>query len=53
MDSIERFLDKKLKLKVNRQKSAVARPQERKFLGFSFTSGKELKIKLSDKAYKG
>ena len=39
MDSIERFLSKKLKLKVNRQKSAVARPQERQFLGFSFTSG--------------
>ena len=52
MDSIERFLDKKLKLKINRQKSAVAKPQERKFLGFSFTSGKELKIRLSDKALK-
>ena len=53
MDSIARFLHKKLKLKVNRQKSAVAKPQERKFLGFSFTSGKELKIKLSNKALKG
>jgi RNA-directed DNA polymerase len=52
MDSVERFLDKKLKLKVNRKKSAVAKPQDRKFLGFSFTSGKELKIKLSDKALK-
>jgi group II intron reverse transcriptase/maturase len=53
MDSTERFLAKKLKLKVNRQKTAVAKPQERKFLGFSFTSGRELKIKLSDKAAKG
>jgi len=52
MESIERFLTEKLKLKVNRQKSAVARPQERSFLGFSFTSGKELKIKLSKKALK-
>jgi group II intron reverse transcriptase/maturase len=52
MDSVERFLDKKLKLKVNRRKSAVARPQGRGFLGFSFTSGKELKIKLSEKALK-
>ena len=52
MDSTERFLAKKLKLKVNRKKSAVAKPQDRKFLGFSFTSGKELKIKLSDKALK-
>jgi len=52
MESIERFLTKRLKLKVNRQKSAVAKPQERIFLGFSFTSGKELKIKLSRKALK-
>lgn len=52
MDSVERFLSKKLKLKVNRQKSAVARPQERKFLGFSFASAKRLKIKLSEKASK-
>lgn len=52
MDSTERFLAKKLKLKVNRQKSAVAKPQERKFLGFSFTSVRELKIKLSEKAAK-
>ncbi len=52
MDSIEGFLCKRLKLKVNRQKSAVARPQERQFLGFSFTSNRWLKIKLADKALK-
>ncbi len=39
MEGVERFLEKRLKLKVNRAKSAVARPVERKFLGFSFTSG--------------
>jgi RNA-directed DNA polymerase len=39
MAGVERFLGKRLKLKVNRAKSAVARPPERKFLGFSFTSG--------------
>jgi RNA-directed DNA polymerase len=50
MDSIEGFLAGKLRLKVNRQKSAVARPQERKFLGFSFTTTQRLKIKISDKA---
>ena len=50
MDSIERFLNKRLKLKVNRQKSDVARPQERQFLGFSFTSNRWLKIKPSAKA---
>ena len=39
MASISRFLAQKLKLKVNQEKSAVARPGERKFLGFSFTFG--------------
>lgn len=53
MDSIEKFLAKRLKLKVNGRKSAVAKPQERKFLGFSFTSSRWLKIKLSDKTLKG
>jgi RNA-directed DNA polymerase len=38
---IERFLAKRLKLKVNKAKSAVAKPSVRKFLGFSFTGGKE------------
>ena len=37
MASITRFISDKLKLKVNESKSAVARPWERKFLGFSFT----------------
>ena len=37
MESITRFITRKLKLKVNETKSAVARPQERKFLGFSFS----------------
>jgi len=37
MESITRFITTKLKLKVNQQKSAVAQPWERKFLGFSFT----------------
>jgi len=35
---ITRFIEGKLKLKVNRKKSAVARPWERKFLGYSFTN---------------
>src|SRR6201998_4479884 len=41
MEGITRYLTTKLKLKVNQAKSAVARPKDRKFLGFSFTSGKE------------
>ena len=38
MDGVTRFITTRLKLKVNASKSAVARPQERKFLGFSFTA---------------
>ena len=49
-DSIERFLEKRLKLRVNKEKSAVAPCHERGFLGFGFTKGKMLKIKLSPKA---
>jgi len=41
MKSVTKFLTTKLKLKVNEQKSAVAQPWDRKFLGFTFTSGKE------------
>jgi RNA-directed DNA polymerase len=37
-ESIEQFLAKRLKLKVNKAKSAVAKPSVRKFLGFSFGS---------------
>lgn len=37
MESVRGFITRRLKLKVNDAKSAVARPQERKFLGFSFT----------------
>jgi RNA-directed DNA polymerase len=50
MESITRFIAHKLKLKVNETKSAVARPQERKFLGFSFTVGPEVKRAIASKA---
>src|SRR6266513_4654090 len=50
MKSITRFITQKLKLKVNETKSAVARPQERKFLGFSFTAGPEVKRVVALKA---
>ena len=50
MESITRFITQKLKLKVNESKSAVARPQERKFLGFSFTDGPEIKRTIAPKA---
>lgn len=35
---MKQFLGKRLRLKVNEQKSAVGKPSERKFLGYSFTS---------------
>jgi len=44
-----RFITHKLKLKVNEPKSAVARPQERKFLGFSFTAGPEVRRVIAPK----
>jgi RNA-directed DNA polymerase len=50
MASISRFITTKLKLKVNEQKSAVARPWERKFLGFSFTASREPKRRIAPKA---
>jgi len=49
MESVTRFIMQKLKLKVNEAKSAVARPQERKFLGFSFTAGPEIKRTIAPK----
>jgi RNA-directed DNA polymerase len=50
MKSVTRFITQKLKLKVNEAKSAVARPPQRKFLGFSFTAGPELKRTIAPKA---
>jgi RNA-directed DNA polymerase len=50
MAGIERFLAKRLKLKVNRAKSAVAKPSARKFLGFSFTGGREPRRRIAPKA---
>jgi RNA-directed DNA polymerase len=50
MKSITRFITTKLKLKVNERKSAVARPWERKFLGFSFTANREPKRRIAPKA---
>jgi RNA-directed DNA polymerase len=43
MAGIEQFPAKRLELKVNKAKMAVAAPRVRKFLGFSFTIGSEIK----------
>ena len=50
MESMTRFIATKLKLKVNQQKSMVARPWERKFLGFSFTRAVMPKRRIAPKA---
>ena len=44
---VTKYLEGKLKLKVNRDKSAVDRPWKRKFLGFSFYIGKRVGIRLA------
>jgi len=50
MESVTRFITHRLKLKVNQAKSAVARPWERKFLGFSFTWNREPRRRIAPKA---
>ena len=47
MTSVQRFIEGKLRLKINERKSAVDRPWNRKFLGFSFTNHKEPKVRLA------
>ncbi len=50
MNNVTSFLARRRKLKVNEAKSAVARPETRKFLGFSFSRNKEPKRRISPKA---
>jgi RNA-directed DNA polymerase len=50
MAGIERFLEKRLKLKVNKAKSAVAKPSVRKLLGFRFTFGSEPRRRIAPQA---
>src|SRR6059036_1702972 len=50
MEGVSAFLASRLKLRVNREKSAVARPAARKFLGFSFTTGSSPKRRIAPTA---
>ena len=52
MASLERFLEKRLRLQVNRDKSAVARPWKRKFLGYSVTVNREPKLRVAAQSVK-
>ena len=50
MQWVSVYITKKLKLKVNSAKSAIARPWERKFLGLSFTSDHQPRRRVAPKA---
>jgi RNA-directed DNA polymerase len=50
--SITKFLSQRLRLKVNEDKSAVARPWRREFLGYTMTMHRQPKLKVSEKAVK-
>jgi hypothetical protein len=50
MESVTQFITAKLKLRVNSEKGAVARPWARKFLGFSLTSTGVPKRRIAPKA---
>jgi RNA-directed DNA polymerase len=52
MASLESFLSKRLRLQINRDKSAVARPWKRKFLGYSVTVEKKTKLRIAPQAIK-
>jgi RNA-directed DNA polymerase len=52
MATLERFLEKRLRLRINRDKSAVARPWKRKFLGYSVTWQRKPKLKVAPPSMK-
>lgn len=53
MESIGRFIEKKLRLRINRDKSAVGRPWDRKYLGFCMTNSRSApKIRIHWKTIK-
>jgi RNA-directed DNA polymerase len=53
MGSVSRFIEKKLRLKVNKEKSAVGRPWERKYLGLCVTNSRtNPKIRIHWKSIK-
>jgi len=52
LSGITQYLSRRLKLKVNRDKSAVDRPWKRKFLGYSMTSHREPQLKVASASIK-
>jgi RNA-directed DNA polymerase len=52
LKSITRYVEQRLKLRINSEKSAVARPWERKFLGYTMTWQQEPKLKVAASSVK-
>ena len=52
LDSIEKFLNRRLRLQVNRQKSAVDRPWRREFLGYSMTWHMQPRLRVAPSSVK-
>ena len=50
MESLTRFIERRLKLQINAEKSAVARPWHRSFLGFTVRNEPEFRRCIADKA---
>lgn len=51
-ESITKFIEVKMKLKVNQEKSKISRPRESNLLGFSFYKDRNgYQIRISDKSY--
>jgi len=52
LTSVTKYLEHRLRLKVNRDKSGTGRPWKKKFLGYSMTSNKEPKLKVATESIK-
>lgn len=50
MRSLRHLITSKLRLRINEDKSAVARPHQRKFLGFAFTTGARPRRRIAPKS---
>lgn len=51
-ESIKKYIEERLKLKVNSEKSTIDRPWTTNLLGYSFTSNKAVKLKVSKQSVK-
>jgi RNA-directed DNA polymerase len=52
MASLKGYIETRLKLKVNEQKSVVSRPWKRKFLGYTFSQDEDPKIRIAGESIK-